>query len=99
MRHLIFSPHIEWCFAGERSCVINDIYMIWVILYLPVAAYLSYVFTSHLELLSWSIVFAVILGFSIVEWMMVRKDHSRPKTILLIICLTLVSLLGGMLFR
>ena len=73
--------------------------MIWAILYIPIAIFMSYAYTSRLEPISWAIVGAVLLGFCIVEWLMVRKDHSRPKIILLIMCITLASLLGGMLFN
>jgi hypothetical protein len=73
--------------------------MVWVILYIPIVIYMSYAFTSHLEPISWAIVFAVILSFSLVEWMMVRKNSSRSRIILIIMCLTLVSLLGGMILR
>jgi len=73
--------------------------MIWVILYIPIAIYMSYSYASRLEPISWVIVFGVILGFFLVECMMIRKDLSRSKTALMIMCLTLVSLLGGMIFR
>ena len=73
--------------------------MVWVILYIPIAVYLAYTYTTHLEPISWAIVFAVILGFGIVEGMMVKRDRSRSWTTLMIICLTLGSLLGGLLFR
>jgi len=72
--------------------------MIWVILYIPIVFFMSYTYTSRLEPISWAIVSAVILGFCIVEWLMVRKDKSRSKTILAVLCLTLASLFGGMLF-
>ena len=89
----------EWWFLYDRSCDIDLYDMIWVILYIPLAVYMAYAFTSHLEPISWAIVFAVILGFSIVEWLMVRKDSSRSRITLTIMCLTLVSLLGGMILR
>jgi hypothetical protein len=73
--------------------------MIWVLLYIPLAIYMGYAFTARLEPLSWAIVSAVILGFCIVEGMMVRKDRSRSRTTVAILCLTLASLLGGMVFR
>ena len=73
--------------------------MIWIVLYIPVAVYMGYAFTSGLEPLSWSIVFAVILGFCIVEWSMVRKDRNRSRTTIAILGITLGSLLGGMIFR
>jgi hypothetical protein len=73
--------------------------MIWVILYIPIAIYMSYAYASLLEPVSWAIVFAVILGYCFVEWFMVRKDDSRSRIILVIMCLTLASLLGGMIFR
>lgn len=73
--------------------------MIWVILYIPVAVYLGYAFTSRLEPVSWTIVLLVILGFCIVEAMMVRRDSRRSRTTLAIIFLTLASLMGGMVFR
>jgi hypothetical protein len=73
--------------------------MVWVILYIPIAVYMSYAYVSRLEPISWAIVFAVILGFCLVEWLMVRKDHSRSRITLVIMCLTLASLLGGMIFR
>jgi hypothetical protein len=73
--------------------------MVWVILYIPLAVYLACAFTSHLEPISWGIVFAVILGFGIVEGLMVKRDGSRSRTTLLIICLTLGSLLGGLLLH
>ncbi len=41
--------------------------MIWVILYIPIAIYMSYAYALRLELISWGIVFAVILGFCLVE--------------------------------
>lgn len=73
--------------------------MMWIVLYIPVAIYMAYAFTSHLEPVSWAIVFAVISGFCIVEWLMVRKDRKRSRTTIAIFCLTLASLLGGMIFR
>jgi hypothetical protein len=73
--------------------------MVWVILYIPIAVYMSYAYVSRLEFISWTIVFAVILGFCLVEGLMVRKDHSRSRITLVIMCLTLASLLGGMIFR
>jgi hypothetical protein len=73
--------------------------MAWVILYIPIAVYMGYAFTSHLEPLSWAIVFSVIFGFCMVEWLMVRKDTSRSRILLIIMGLTLASLLGGMIFR
>jgi len=73
--------------------------MIWIVLYIPVAIYMGYAFTSRMEPLSWSIVFAVILGFCLVEWLMVKKDHSRSRRTIAILCLTLASLLGGMILR
>ena len=91
----------EWWFLYDKSCDIDlyDMIWIWVMLYIPLAVYMAYAFTSHLEPISWAIVFAVILGFSIVEWLMVRKDSSRSRITLTIMCLTLVSLLGGMILR
>jgi hypothetical protein len=73
--------------------------MIWVILYIPIAIYMGYAYALRLELISWGIVFAVILGFCLVELLMVRKDRSRSRITLVIMCLTLASLLGGMIFR
>lgn len=73
--------------------------MMWIVLYIPVAVYMGYAFTSRLEPVSWAIVFAVILGFCIVEWSMVRKDSQRSRTTMAILCLTLASLLGGIVFR
>jgi hypothetical protein len=73
--------------------------MVWVILYIPIAVYMSYAYASRLEPISWAIVFAVILGFCLVERLMVRKDRSRSRITLVIMCLTLASLLGGMIFR
>ena len=73
--------------------------MIWVILYIPIAVYLSYAFTSHLEPASWAIVFLVIFSFCLVEWLMIRKDSSRSRATLMIMCLTLIALLGGMIFK
>ncbi len=73
--------------------------MVWVILYIPIAVYMSYAYVSRLEPISWAIVFAVILGFCLVEWLMVRKDRSRSSITLVIMFLTLASLLGGMIFR
>lgn len=73
--------------------------MVWVAFYIPVAVYMCHAFTSRLEPLSWAIVFAVILGFCIVEWSMARNDRDRPRATMAILCLTLGSLLGGMAFR
>ncbi|HPI92583.1 MAG TPA: hypothetical protein PLT09_06080 [Deltaproteobacteria bacterium] len=73
--------------------------MIWILLYIPLAVYMGYAYTARLEPVSWAIVFAVILGFCIVEWMMIRKELNRPRTTIAILCLTLASLLGGMIFR
>ena len=73
--------------------------MMWIVLYIPVAVYMGYAFTSRLEPVSWAIVFAVILGFCIVEWSMMRKDRSRTRTTMWIFSLTLASLLGGVAFR
>jgi hypothetical protein len=73
--------------------------MVWVILYIPLAIYMGYAYASRLEPISWAIVFAVILGFCIVEWLMVRKDGSRSRVTLAVMCLTLASLLGGIIFR
>jgi hypothetical protein len=73
--------------------------MIWTLLYIPVALYLGYAFTSHLEPVSWAIVSAVIVGFCLVEGLMVRKDRDRSRVTFAVLCLTLASLLGGLILR
>jgi hypothetical protein len=73
--------------------------MIWTLLYVPVALYLGYALTSRLEPVSWAIVSAVIAGFCLVEGFMIRKDRGRSRATFAVLCITLASLLEGLILR
>ncbi len=73
--------------------------MIWALLYVPVALYLGYALTPHLEPVSWAIVSAVIVGFCLVEGFMIRKDRDRSRVTFAVLFLTLASLLVGLILR
>jgi glycerol uptake facilitator-like aquaporin len=74
-------------------------HMVWVILFIPLAVWLSADLAPHFTPVSLAIVFGVILIFCIVELSQISKDHSRSKAPLLVMCLILASLLGSMMFR
>lgn len=73
--------------------------MIWALVYLPVAYYLWRVYTSRIEPLSLSLMTAVVVGFCLVEWSMLKRDGKRSRAMMAVLCLTLGSLLGGFFFR
>lgn len=71
----------------------------WVILFIPIAIWLCVALASHFTPVSLAIVFGVILIFCIVELRQISRDHSRSRAPLLIMCLILASLMGGVIFR
>jgi len=73
--------------------------MVWVILFIPLALWLSVAFASQFSWATLAIVFGVILIFSLVEFIQLSRDHSRSKAPLMIMCLILASLVGSVIFR
>jgi hypothetical protein len=73
--------------------------MVWVILFIPIAVWLSVALASQFTFVSLAIVFGVILIFALVELSQITKDQSRSKAPLLIMCLILASLMGSVIFR
>jgi hypothetical protein len=73
--------------------------MVWVIFFIPFAVWLSFSLVSQFNPASLAIVSMVILIFSLVELSQILKDRSRSKAPFMIMCLILVSLLGGVIFR
>jgi hypothetical protein len=86
-------------FSTKPNCDIDTVHMIWVILFIPLALWLSVAYASHFTPVSLAIVFGVILVFGIVELSQISKDRSRSKAPLFVMCLILVSLLVSVLFR
>ncbi|HPC48238.1 MAG TPA: hypothetical protein PLW83_09335 [Deltaproteobacteria bacterium] len=79
--------------------VYTRVAMVWIVLYVPVAVYLWWAYTSRMEPLSLSIMAAVIAGFFLVEWSLARRDPLRPRSTMAILCITLLTLIGGIMFR
>lgn len=73
--------------------------MVWVILFIPLALWLSVAFASQFTWATLAIVFVVILIFCIVEFTQLSRDHTRSKAPLMIMCLILASLVGSLIFR
>jgi hypothetical protein len=73
--------------------------MIWIALYIPVAFYLWWAYTSRLEPLSLALVTVVVAGFCAVEFSQLRRDAGRPRAMMAILCITLCVLVIGMLYR
>jgi len=73
--------------------------MVWVILFIPLAVWMSMALASRFNPASLAIMSMVIFGFCLVENNQIKKDRERSKAAFLIMCLTLASLVGSIFFR
>ncbi len=73
--------------------------MIWVILFIPLAVWMSMALASRLNPASLAIMSLVMLGFCLVEMNQIKKDRERSKAAFLIMGLALASLAGSVFFR
>jgi hypothetical protein len=73
--------------------------MAWVILFIPLAVWMSMALAAHFNPLSLAIMSVVIFVFCLVELNQIKKDQERSKATFLIMCLALASLVGGVFFR
>jgi len=73
--------------------------MIWVILFIPLAVWMSMALASRFNPASLIIMSIVISVFCLVEMNQVKKDKTRHRATFIIMCLMLASLLGSVFFR
>jgi len=73
--------------------------MVWVILFIPLAVWMSMALASRFNPASLAIMSMVMFGFCLVEMSQIKKDRERPKATFLIMCLALASLVCSVFFR
>ena len=73
--------------------------MIWIILFLPLSVWLGIRYITLLNVPSLVCLTITLVMFMLVELRQVRRDRARLRTPLWVMCLTLVSILVGVVWR
>jgi len=89
---------ITLMFLQKSSCDI-DVYMIWVILFLPLSIWLGINIIAQMNLASIGGICLTVAVFTLIELLQVSKDRKRSKIPLWIMCLMLFSVVLGVYWK